>query len=156
MIVRRTTVLRTHARRGQAVLDAALVFPVLMLLTFGCIEFGHYFFIKHTLQGAAREGARAAATGAALTDVTSAVAQCMSGAGFPTSKYTTTAYTVSGADPTNPVLTPITTGSFPTLVAGTPVMVKVSCVWGQVGIRPMQLLDATRVIYGTTTMRREG
>ncbi|MGC4033821.1 MAG: pilus assembly protein [Tepidisphaeraceae bacterium] len=43
-------------RRGSAVLDAALVFPVLLSLTFGCVEFGHYFYIKHTLQGAAREG----------------------------------------------------------------------------------------------------
>ena len=40
-------------RRGSAVLDAALVFPILISLTFGCIEFGDFFYVKHTLQGAA-------------------------------------------------------------------------------------------------------
>ena len=44
-------------RRGSAVLDAALVFPILLSLTFGAIEYGYYFFVKNTLQGAAREGA---------------------------------------------------------------------------------------------------
>ena len=44
-------------RRGSAVLDAALVFPILLSLTFGTVEYGHYFYWKHTLQGAAREGA---------------------------------------------------------------------------------------------------
>ena len=75
-------------RRGSAVMDAALVFPVLLLLTFGCVEFGHFFFIKHTMQGAAREGARAAITpGATNGDVTSAVQVAMNAAGLSSSGY---------------------------------------------------------------------
>ena len=60
--------------RGSAVLDAALVFPILLSLTFGTIEYGYYFYVKHSLQGAAREGARAAITPSATnSDVTTAV-----------------------------------------------------------------------------------
>ena len=135
-----------HNRRGSAVLDAALVFPVLLLLTFGCVEFGHYFYIKHTLQGAAREGARAAATGVANSEVTTAVANTMSAAGI-------SAYTVAirdAADTTN-----ITIGTA-TPVAGTAILVKVTCVWGTVGVRPMGLMGASKQVIGMTTMRREG
>src|SRR5947199_10835908 len=72
-------------RRGSAVLDAALVFPILLSLTFGAIEYGYYFFIKNTLQGAAREGCR---SGIVLnndnTDVTTAVASYLKAAGLNT------------------------------------------------------------------------
>jgi len=57
--------------RGNAVLEAALVLPVLTSLTFGTIEYGHFFFVKHTLEGAAREGARAGIVATAVNgDVT--------------------------------------------------------------------------------------
>ena len=45
-------------RRGGAILEAALVLPILLALSFGMVEYGYYFFVKHTLQGAARDGAR--------------------------------------------------------------------------------------------------
>src|ERR1700733_7095028 len=44
---------RRPRRRGGAILEAALVLPALVLLTFGGIEFGDYFFVKHTLDAAA-------------------------------------------------------------------------------------------------------
>ena len=134
-------------RRGNAALDAALVFPVLMLLTFGCVEFGHYFYIKHTLQGASREGARAAATGVSNTEVTLAVTNVMTAAGIIPAKYTTTITDTNNA--------PITiTSSTP--VAGTAIVVKVTCSWGTVGVRPMGLMDTSKQVIGVTTMRREG
>src|SRR3954454_2133539 len=75
--------------RGSAVLDAALVFPILLSLTFGTVEYGHYFYWKHTLQGAAREGARAAITPTAVNgDVTTAVSTAMTAAGIPAANYT--------------------------------------------------------------------
>src|SRR5438105_13017998 len=78
-------------RRGNAVLDMALVMPVLLSLTFGTVEFGHYFYVKHCLQGAAREGARAAITNTATnTDVTTAISNAMSTAGLGSSGYTVT------------------------------------------------------------------
>ena len=49
---------RRGGRRGNALLDAALVLPILLSLTFGTVEYGYFFFVKHSLQGAAREGCR--------------------------------------------------------------------------------------------------
>lgn len=136
-----------NRRRGSAVLDAALVFPVLLSLTFGCVEFGHYFYIKHTLQGAAREGARAAATGTANSEVTAAVKASMDAAGIIPANYTTTITDTSGTNMTISSTNP---------VAGTAIVVKVTASWGTVGIRPMGLIGTSKQVVGSTTMRREG
>lgn len=134
-------------RRGSAVLDAALVFPVLLSLTFGCVEFGHFFYIKHTLQGAAREGARAAATGTANSDVTTAVTNAMNAAGIPAAKYSTTIQDTSGNNLTISSTNP---------TAGTAIVVKVTATWGTIGVRPMGLIGTAKQVIGSTTMRREG
>ena len=47
--------------RGQALVELALLLPVLMLLVVGSIEFGRAFFLKNMAINAAREGARRAA-----------------------------------------------------------------------------------------------
>lgn len=53
-------------RRGQAVLEMALVLPVLVLLLLGIISFGLYINANITVEQAARVGARAAAIGLAM------------------------------------------------------------------------------------------
>ena len=134
-------------RRGSAVLDAALVFPILISLTFGCIEFGDFFYVKHTLQGAAREGARAGVMpSAANGDVTTAVAQSMTAAGFDSTKYTTLICDVNG----NPGIDVASKST------GTPILVKVQCTWSTVGLRPLGLIGAGKIVVGMTTMRKEG
>jgi len=45
-------------RRGQAVVEFALVLPLLLLLVFGAIEFGRVLLRLHLLTTAAREAAR--------------------------------------------------------------------------------------------------
>ena len=45
--------------RGQALVEAALTFPLLFLLFFGIIEFSLVIFSYNTISNAAREGARA-------------------------------------------------------------------------------------------------
>ena len=46
--------------RGTELLELGLVaFPILLMMIFGTIEFGTYFYVEHNLQSAAREGARA-------------------------------------------------------------------------------------------------
>lgn len=44
---------------GQDLVEYALIFPLLMLLIFGIVEFGILFFKYNTIANAAREGARA-------------------------------------------------------------------------------------------------
>src|SRR2546423_12493520 len=53
---------RCRFRRGNSVVEAVLVFPLLLALMFGTTEYGYYFYVKHTLEGAAREGARVGIT----------------------------------------------------------------------------------------------
>src|SRR3954453_17990963 len=80
---------RVRFRSGNAVLDMALVMPILIGLTFGAVEYGFALYIKHSLQAAAREGARAAVvSGATATDVQTAVDSSMLAAGFAQAKYT--------------------------------------------------------------------
>src|SRR5262245_10191813 len=84
----------SHGRdRGAAAIEFALLFPLLMLIVFGIIDFGRALNAQITLTQAAREGARldalgepnvdsqtqAAATG--LSPVTVTATACPPGAG---------------------------------------------------------------------------
>jgi len=128
--------------RGSAVLDAALVFPILLSLTFGTVEYGYFFYVKHTLQGAAREGCRAAIPSTAVqTDVTTAVTNALTAAGLQNSGYVTTT-------------SPASIGS---LSAGTSITVTVTGTWGTVGagFRPLGLIGTAKQVKGITVMRKE-
>src|ERR1700675_2516893 len=79
-------------RRGSEVLEAALVFPILLALAFGTVEFGYYFYVEHNLESAAREGARAAVpagldVSARADEVESAVDRVMTASGYQASDY---------------------------------------------------------------------
>ena len=52
---------RASDERGAAVVEFALIMPVLILLVAGVIQFGIMYSQYQVLQGAAREGARCAA-----------------------------------------------------------------------------------------------
>src|SRR5205809_930304 len=87
--MRHTKTTRFRFRSGNAVLDMALVLPLLIAITFGAVEYGYALYIKHSLQSAAREGARAAiVAGATATNVQDVVDSSMSAAGFIQAKYT--------------------------------------------------------------------
>jgi hypothetical protein len=62
---------RARDERGNALVEAVIIIPLLMLLTFGCIEFGIGFSQKGGLESVARSGAR---IGATLTDDDNAAA----------------------------------------------------------------------------------
>lgn len=132
---------RVIGRRANVVIETALVLPMLALLGFGTVEYGYWFYVAHTLQGAARDGARAAIVATSTnTDVNNAVAAAMTAAGLQSSGYTVTTSptTISG------------------VTTGTNITVTVQCTWGTVGIRPMNLISSTKAIKGTAVMYREG
>jgi Flp pilus assembly protein TadG len=146
---------RGRMRRGNAVLDAALVFPILLSLTFGTVEFGYYFYVKHTLQGAAREGCRAGITPTGTdTDVTAAVVASLKAAGLQTSSTTldTSKFTLKIESPLG------TTVSSAALSTGSTLYVTVQGTWGTLGsgFRPLALIGSSKVVVGTTAMRKEG
>jgi Flp pilus assembly protein TadG len=141
-------------RRGSAVLDAALVFPILLLLTFGTVEYGYYFFIKHTMQGAAREGCRAGIVlNNSSTDVTTAVATYLKAAGLNAGSTSLDAkYTLKIEYPQG------TTINASALSAGSALFVTLQAQWGTIGqgFRPMALIGSTKTVSGIAVMRKEG
>src|SRR5215210_2216384 len=82
---------RRHVRSGATILEMALTLGILLSLSFGTVEFGYFFFVKNTVQGAAREGARVAITPTATnTDVTTTVGNALKAAGMKAADFTTT------------------------------------------------------------------
>lgn len=51
---------RLRSRRGQSLVEMAMVLPVLTLLTFGLVDFGRAYYFQVSITNAAREGARVA------------------------------------------------------------------------------------------------
>ena len=70
-------------RRGQALVEFALVVPLLFLLFLGIVETGRLVFYLHTLNNAAREGARYA-----IVHGENALDRCPSGPLAPSSTLT--------------------------------------------------------------------
>ena len=81
-------ILRVHLprhgrRRGAALVEFAVVAPVLFFIVFGIIELGRAFMVKELLTEAARRGARAAIVeGATTSQIQSAAQQCLSTIGI--------------------------------------------------------------------------
>jgi Flp pilus assembly protein TadG len=74
--------------RGLATVEAALVFPLLLLLTLGAIEYGWLFLKAQEITNAARNGARVAIRADATTqDVINVIDSLMMAAGMDGSGY---------------------------------------------------------------------
>jgi len=71
--------------RGSAVVEFALILPILLTLVFGIIEMGSAWYSKQMLVNASREGARFGAmfNGADNAQVIAFVNQILTQAGFP-------------------------------------------------------------------------
>ena len=57
---RKTGLSKLRESRGNAVVEMALILPILLLLVFGITEFGRAWMVVNVLTTAAREGARLA------------------------------------------------------------------------------------------------
>jgi len=88
----RRTLRRSNARRrGQALVEAALVLPVVIMFLFGIFEYGRYIMTLQIMTNAAREGCHYALThtqpitiagttyGNATSDVTNLVNKALAG-----------------------------------------------------------------------------
>ncbi len=141
---RRGKYCRRRTRRGGSLVEMALVAPILVMLTFGAIQYGYYIYVKNQMYGAASNGAAEASLSTSTnTTVSSAVTTAMTNANLQN-----TSYTVS----TNP-------SSVSGLPSGTSVSVTVSLNWGNVGISPLPTalggIASTKTITATATMRRQ-
>jgi hypothetical protein len=59
---------RRRGERGAAIIEFAVVLPLMLVLIFSVVDFGLYFFIEHTIQFATREGVRLALVGRTVND----------------------------------------------------------------------------------------
>lgn len=132
-------------RSGNATVELTLLLPILLALTFGTAEYGYALYVKHTLQGAAREGARAAVVASATAaEVQTAIDNAMSTAGFATTKYNRPAA--------------IAPTGWTTATGGTSITVQVTATWSQIGfsVLPAGGIPPNKTITGAATMRKEG
>ena len=60
----------SHPERGAAMVEFAVILPVLLMVLFGIIEFGLAISKAHTIQAAAHEAARVAAVAGSTAEVT--------------------------------------------------------------------------------------
>lgn len=128
---------RPGRRRAAAVVEFAVVLPLLLTILFGIIEYGWVFMVRQTLQTAAREGCRLAVLQTSVdpyTNVLSRVAKVMAPTGLKT--YTVT---MTHATSSNPVETVTITIPYS----------DVSLMGGFFGTKSFDL-------GGTCTMRKEG
>ncbi len=133
-----------HRRRASAVMEMALVCPLLFYLAFGVVEYGYYLYAKNSLQGAARDGAREAILSTATnTTVQSVVDAAMQTAGMQNCGYsvTTVPATIAGT------------------TAGTACTVTVSTTWGNFHVHPLPTvfggISPTKSVSVAATMRHE-
>jgi len=124
-------------RRGAAVVEFAVVLPLLLTVLFGIIEYGWVFMVRQTLQTSAREGCRLAVLQTSVspyTEVLERVSNVMAPTGLRTY-----AVTMSHATAGNPVETVTVTVPYN----------DVSLMGGFFGTHNYDL-------GGTCTMRKEG
>ena len=117
---------RRAGRRGQALVELALILPVIMILLMGVLDFGPVFYRYEAIANGAREAARQCAITKSLSSSQlGAVASNEAGAGIT--------LTASSSPACNS-----------SLVGGTPVTVTVSTVYQPVtGYFPSLTLTAT-------------
>jgi Flp pilus assembly protein TadG len=126
------------------VLELMLVLPILIMLSFGAVDYGYAMYLKNTVQGAALLGARSGiVSGSTNTAVTTAISSYMTAAGLGNSGYTVT------LSPTD----------VSTVSSGGTVTVQVSVTWGKAGTHALGNtwggISDSKTISGSGTMMHE-
>ena len=125
--------------RGTALIEFALVLPLLIVLTLLVVDFGRAFYVKNLLEQAAREGARRLAVGSSVAEAGSITRYVASASGIDSTRISVTALDL---DPTGPNQVRMTvTMQFNWLYPG---------VFGLLGTSP-----SGTTLTGTCAMRRE-
>ena len=125
-------------RTGAAVVEFAIVAPVMILLTMGMMEVGRLVMVKQLLVNASREGARLAALPGTSTDeVIAQVRMELEGASVDKATISVNPSILASAG------------------AGTPVTVSISVNAADVSWVPNPALILTQQVTASTTMRRE-
>jgi Flp pilus assembly protein TadG len=131
-----TKKLGRRRRLGTAVVEMAVVTPLLITMLFGIIEFGYAFTVRQSLVTAAREGARVAALpGSSATDVQARIDSYLNPIGLK-AKTTTTLTRATTQAPTE--------------------MVKLVIPYSQVSLLGNYFGSTAFNLSATCSMRKEG
>lgn len=126
------------ARLGAAVVEFAIVSPLMILLTMGMIEIGRVVMVKQILVNASREGARLAILpGSTTASVTAHVEQELTNQTIHGASVSTVPADLTGAS------------------TGTPVTVKIRIAASAVSWIPNPAFTLNTILEAETTMRRE-
>jgi Flp pilus assembly protein TadG len=129
---------RLRCRKGAAVVEFAVVAPVLFLLLLGMIECGRMIMVQQSLTTAVREGARIAVSeGNNAAAAIDAVQSFLGGTGIKGAKV--------AVKPTN----------VGTMAHGQPISVSASVPFRKVSWLPNPFFFADKTLSSTATMRRE-
>jgi Flp pilus assembly protein TadG len=94
---------KRHQLRAAAVVEMAVVLPILLTILFGIIEFGWTFMVYQNMTNATREGCRVAVLeGSTDSDVTTRVSDYMTLVGLK--NYNVTLTHATSTDPTETVV----------------------------------------------------
>ncbi len=136
-------------RRGAAVVEMAVIAPIFILVLFGMLEFGRLVMVQQTVNNAAREGARVAAsektTGrqtVTVAHVRQTVTDYLSDQSIPVN---TIAISADGVAITNLAAVPI----------DTQITVTVTVDFASVSYLPTAKFMTEKTMTATSTMRRE-
>lgn len=131
---------RQSARRGNVLVETALVLPLLLVLTLGLLEYGWLFLKAQQITNASRQGARVGARAdATVAEITAAVDGAMAAGGLADSGF---ALAITPVDPS-------------ALTAGETLTVEISVPYANIGLG-VPLVPTPAVLDATVTMAREG
>ncbi len=126
------------ATRGVVSIEAALLFPLLLLLTFGVIEYGWVFLKSQQITNAARQGARIGARpDASNALVESTIASLMNDAG------------ISGYQITMP-------GDITQIPPGTAFVVEISVPYASIELGGPPFVPMPDNLHASVSMAKEG
>jgi Flp pilus assembly protein TadG len=147
---------RSQRRRGGALLELALAFPMVLYMGFGLVEFGQFMYIKHCFEAAARDATRVAILSSSTqTQVTAALTSTLSQANVT---YNSSWLTITDLGPTS-------TGSVSnvaTVPAGDEIQLVLSAAYSTIpnAVRPLYNMtgygiSGNKVVVGECTMVKE-
>jgi len=132
---------RNKNKRAIAAIEAALLFPLLVFLLMGLLEYGWMFVKKQECNHAARQAARVGCVeGATNADVIAEVDRLMTSAGMGSSGYTLT----------------IAPPDVATALAGESITVTVTVPYSAIDLTGAPFLPVPGSLNGRTSMAKEG
>jgi len=128
-------------RRGSLTVEAALLLPLLFMLTFGLIEYGWMFLKQQQITNTARQCARLGAmVDGTNTAVTNQITSMMNSYGLGSSGYTTA----------------ISPANVATAARGSQVSVTISVTYSRIDVTGFTLLPMPATISAKVSMQKEG